>query len=159
MKNFFMAAAVALAAVAAPAFAADFTGPRVGANVGIAGDDVFSDDLTTYGVNVGYDIALTDGVIGGVTVEYGDSNKTGRDLSATARVGVKVLDRALVYGLAGYTNLGAENVNVRFDGYRVGGGLEVAVAGPVYATAEYRYSNYEGGFDGHTTLVGVGFRF
>ena len=162
MKKIVLASVAALA-FASPSFAADFAGPRVGANVGFADDHFAGTDSFTYGVNAGYDFDLGT-TVAGVTVEYQDSDNDdlSRDLSVTGRLGAKVGQQALVYALAGYTNLGV-NIpaadDVHLDGARVGAGVEVAVTPRVFANAEYRYSNYEQGLDGHQMLAGLGFRF
>ena len=161
MKKFVLASVAALV-LASPAVAADFTGPRIGATVGFVDDSFAGTDTFTYGVNAGYDIDLGTSVAG-VTVEYQDSDEEAlsRDLAVTGRFGVKAGEKALVYGLAGYTNLGVDTVgeNVHLDGVRVGGGVEFAFTDSVYANTEYRYSNYEQDVDGHQMLVGLGFRF
>lgn len=159
MKKFILASVAALT-LASPAFAADFTGPRVGAGVGFADDDAFGFEAFTYGVNAGYDFDLGGAVVGG-TLEYQDSSEdgVGRDLSAIARVGGKVSDTALLYGLVGYTNLSAEGTGIELDGVRTGAGVEVALGGQAYGQFEYRYSNYELDLDGHQMMAGVGIRF
>lgn len=159
MKKIIIASVAALA-LSTPAFAADFTGPRVGATIGFVDDDFAGTEAFTYGANIGYDFDLGKLVAGG-TLEYQDSGEEGigRDLSATARIGGKVGENALLYALAGYTNLGVEGTNVELDGVRVGAGAEFAVGSNVYANAEYRYSNYELGVEAHQMLVGLGYRF
>jgi outer membrane immunogenic protein len=158
-KFVFVASLLALTA-SAPALAADFTGPRVGATIGFADDDFAGTEAFTYGVNAGYDFDLGKLVVGG-TVEYQDSSEdgVGRDISATARLGGKVGERVLIYGLAGYTNLGVEDTNIELDGFRVGAGVEVAITPHVYGQVEYRYSNYELDVDTHQMLLGIGYRF
>ncbi len=99
--------------------------------------------------------------------------QAGRDLYVGGRVGVAVSPNVLVYGKAGYTNAriavdyedGTTGTALDFeegenlDGVRVGGGLEFALGPNSYAKAEYRYSNYEQGFDRHQVVAGFGFRF
>ena len=156
MKKIILAGAAALAFVSTPAFAADFTGGRVGVNVGYA--DEGSEDAFTYAVNAGYDFRLGQGgARAGVTVELGDSDETGRDLYAGVRVGGVVSNRAMLYVHGGYTNLNAGGFN--FEGIRAGVGAEYAVSDRVYLNAEYRYSDYDSGLDFHGATVGVGFRF
>src|SRR5688500_5482268 len=108
MKKIVLASLAALT-FATPALAADFTGPRVGATIGFADDDFAGTEAFTYGVNAGYDFNLG-GAVAGVTLEYQDSSEdgVGRDLSAVARLRTTVGQSALLYGLAGYTNLGIE---------------------------------------------------
>jgi len=159
MKKALVASLVALT-VSAPAFAADFTGFRASATVGLADNDFLGDDAFTYGVNVGYDRAYGN-VIAGVTAEFQESGETGygRDLSIAARLGTKVTDNALVYGLVGYTNQGTEGYAGKLDGVRLGLGAEVAFNEQLFGTVEYRYSNYEAGAELHQTLIGLGVRF
>ena len=158
MKKIILAGAAALAFASTPAFAADandFSGGRIGVNVGYA--DEGDEDAFTFAVNAGYDFRLSEGARAGVTVEVGDSDETGRDLYAGARVGGVVSNRALLYVHGGYTNLNAGGFN--FEGIRAGVGAEYAVSDRVYLNAEYRYSDYDSGLDFHGAVVGVGFRF
>lgn len=159
MKKALVASLVALT-VSAPAFAADFTGFRAAATVGLLDNNFLGDDAFTYGVNVGYDRAFGN-LIAGATAEYQESGETGvgRDLSVAARLGTKVTDNALVYGLVGYTNQGIENSPVELDGVRLGLGAEVAFNERLFGNVEYRYSNYEAGVELHQTLIGLGVRF
>ena len=157
-----VAVAAASFAIATPAFAAGFTGPRVGATVGIAGDDIFSSSATTFGIEAGYDMefgAEGRGVIGG-QVEYQNDfdNDFGHELAATARVGGKVGQNALVYVTGGYSRI--EVLDINLDGYRLGGGVEFALGtSGANLKIEQRYANYELGGELHQTVVGVGFRF
>jgi outer membrane immunogenic protein len=97
----------------------------------------------------------------------------GRDLYVGGRVGAVVSPNVLLYGKAGYTNarlsLDYDDGTVataadfeegeNLDGLRVGGGVEVGLSSNVYAKTEYRYSNYEQGFDRHQVVAGLGVRF
>ena len=159
MKKMILASVAALA-VSTPAFAQDFTGPRVGATIGLADDDFAGTEVFTYGVNAGYDFKLGGAIVGG-TVEYQDSSEdgVGRDLSAVARVGGKISNNALLYGLAGYSNLGIDGTGIEIDGARFGAGAEVAVAKNVYGQFEYRYTNYQYGLELHQMVLGLGVRF
>ncbi|HEY4546596.1 MAG TPA: outer membrane beta-barrel protein [Pedomonas sp.] len=159
MKKALVASLVAMT-VATPALAADFTGFRVAGTVGLADENFLGDDAFTYGVNVGYDRAYGN-LIAGVTAEFQESGETGygRDLSVAARLGTKVTDTAMVYGLVGYTNQGTEGYAGKLDGVRLGLGAEVAFNEQLFANVEYRYSNYERGAELHQTLVGLGVRF
>ena len=99
--------------------------------------------------------------------------KAGRDLYVGGRVGAAVSPNMLVYGKAGYSNArvgldyedGTSSDALDFDegenldGIRVGAGLEFALGPNSYAKTEYRYSNYEQGFDRHQVVAGFGFRF
>ncbi len=156
MKKFVLASVAALA-FATPSFAADFTGPRVGANVGLADENFVGDASFTYGAEVGYDHAIADNAIVGVTAEIQDTDDTGRELALTVRAGGVVGNSALVYVLGGYTNLNAVGFN--FEGFKIGAGVEVAVTEQAFVKFEHRYANYDSGVKYHQNLVGVGFRF
>lgn len=160
MKNVLVASLVAMT-VATPALAADFTGFRAGATIGMADENFLGDDAFTYGLNVGYDRAYGK-VIAGVTAEYQESEERGfgRDLSIAARLGTKVTDAALVYGLVGYTNQEVYGEgSIKLDGVRFGAGAEVAFNERLFGNVEYRYSNYEYGAELHQTVIGLGVRF
>jgi outer membrane immunogenic protein len=146
-------------------------------------------DGVTYGTQVGYDVQSGGAVFGveteiaDSTVDecvqdvdlVGDELcvSAGRDLYAGGRVGAVVSPNVLVYGKAGYTNArikadyedGTGDTALDFeegenlDGVRVGGGVEFALGPNSYAKTEYRYSNYEQGFDRHQVVAGFGFRF
>lgn len=162
MRMMMLAAAAAFVA-ATPAAAQEatagttFTGARIGANVGLADDDIFGTEMFTYGVEAGYD-ADVGGAVLGASVEVQDSDDTGRDIAITGRVGAKASPNFLVYGLAGYTNLKPFS-GLKLDGYRVGAGVELGFAEKGFAKIEQRYSNYELGVDGFQTVLGVGIRF
>jgi outer membrane immunogenic protein len=99
--------------------------------------------------------------------------QAGRDLYVGGRVGAAVSRNVLLYGKVGYTNArvaldyedGTTGTVLDFeegenlDGVRVGAGLEFALGPNSFAKAEYRYSNYEQGFDRHQAVAGFGFRF
>lgn len=143
----------------------------------------------TYGAAVGYDLqrgGAVFGVEGEVSDSSADECFTavvvatdelcaaaGRDFYVGGRVGAVVSPRVLVYGKAGYTNARLRfdyedgtaatapdfSVGENLDGLRVGGGLEFAVSRNAYLRTEYRYSNYEQGFERHQVVGGFGFRF
>lgn len=180
-----LAAVAATPAMAQDAGA--FDGPRVEALIGW--DRVESrigdkEDLG-YGVAVGYDKQMGRAVLG-VEAEYGDSDqklcvgaataadpeaclKAGRDLYIGGRVGTTLTPSTLLYAKAGYTNAQAKVTvddgtnttrdNTNLDGVRLGAGLEQKVGGNAYVKGEYRYSNYEQGFERHALMAGVGIRF
>ncbi len=99
--------------------------------------------------------------------------QAGRDLYVGGRIGAAVSRNVLLYGKAGYTNarlrLAYEDgtaatapdftLSDNLDGIRAGGGLEFALGRNAYLKTEYRYSNYEQGFDRHQVVAGFGFRF
>lgn len=146
-------------------------------------------DGVLYGAQVGYDFQSGGAVFGieaeasDSTVDecvddvdvVGDTlcAQAGRDLYVGGRAGAAVSDNVLLYGKAGYTN-GRVNLDYEdgttgtasdfdigenLDGVRVGAGVEFALGPNSYAKTEYRYSNYEQGFDRHQVVAGFGFRF
>jgi len=162
-------AAVAAAAVAAPAFAQDaapFTGPRAGVTVGY--DSLGDEEGVSYGVSAGYDVALTPSITFGPEVTLGDStvDATGldvsRDLAASVRLGYILNPQVLAFGKVGYASTRFETVvgNGAFEGVRFGGGLEYAINGNTYISAEYQRTEYEADLGGRDAgVVGIGFRF
>jgi len=166
-------AAVAAAAVAAPAFAQDaapFTGPRAGVTVGYDSVEDFKDGVS-YGVSAGYDIALTPNVTFGPEVTLGDTTadadvaglEVSRDLAASVRLGYILNPQVLVFGKVGYasTRFEASNSNAGFalEGVRFGGGLEYAISPNTYISAEYQRTEYEDNGSRDAGVVGIGFRF
>ena len=146
-------------------------------------------DGVVYGVQAGYDFqsggavfgieaeasdSTVDECVGDVDVA-GDTlcADSGRDLYVGGRVGAAVGRNVLLYGKAGYTNARVSldyedgtagtaadfEVGENLDGVRVGAGVEFALGPNSYAKTEYRYSNYEQGFDRHQAVAGFGFRF
>lgn len=159
MKTLVIAAIAALSLAATPAMANEFTGVRAEVTAGV--DDVIGSpvDLTdvTYGAGVGVDAELYKNVIVGVEATV-DNVFDRRNIGAAARIGYVVADRALVYGKVGYANW-KQTTSTELEGLRLGAGVEVKVTGPVYAKAEYRYSDFDGNVGQHGGLVGVGVRF
>lgn len=171
MKTVIFAAVVAAAAVSAPAFAQDaapFTGPRAGVTAGY--DSLGDEEGVSYGVTAGYDLAVTPNITFGPEVSFGDATTDGagidasRDLAASVRLGYIVNPQFLAFAKVGYattrfedTVLGGSN---NLEGVRFGGGLEFAVTGNTYISAEYQRTEYEDNFNGRDAgVVGVGFRF
>jgi len=175
------AAAPALAQDRAP-----FTGARVEGLAGW--DRVQNnghDDGLTYGLGAGYDFQTGMGLVG-VEAEASDSGvkqcsgsrtvadprlcaKAGRDLYVGGRVGTVIGGKTLLYAKAGYTNARAKLTandgsgqvtlgSTDLDGVRVGAGVEYALGTNAFVKTEYRYSNYEAGFERHQLLGGFGFR-
>lgn len=146
-------------------------------------------DGIAYGVGVGYDVQSGSGVFGieaeatessvdecvrGVVLATDTlCAKVGRDLYVGGRAGALIGVNTLLYAKAGYTN---NRVKAEYqdgtagtaldltekddlDGIRVGGGVEIGVGTNAFVKGEYRYSNYEQGYDKHQGLVGFGVRF
>jgi outer membrane immunogenic protein len=152
-------------------------------------EDVEDSDGVTYGAGVGYDfqvgnlVAGIEGEVSDSTVDEctagvvlaGDElcAQVGRDLYAGGRIGSVVGSNTLLYAKAGYTNArlqtayqdgvagstGDFEASDTLDGVRLGAGLEHAMGPNSFVKAEYRYSNYEQGFEKHQGVVGFGFRF
>jgi outer membrane immunogenic protein len=186
-----LSVAVAAAAIATPAMAQDDShelkgGARVEARVGFD-HVVFSVDGASegrsglaYGGEAGYDLNVSNFVIGGYAGIEGSTTKecedgvcisAGRNITAGVRAG-GVVGRGLLYVKGGYSN-GRINVSFdgdsdgqAFDGFHVGGGYEVNLSRHTYAKAEYVFTKYStpSEFDGldiqrHQALVGFGYRF
>jgi outer membrane immunogenic protein len=135
-------------------------------------------DIQTGGMVLGVEAEATDSTVDECVTDVdvaGDElcAQLGRDLYVGGRVGGAISPNALVYAKAGYTN-GRVQLDYQdgtlatapdfesgenLDGLRVGGGLEFALGPNSYAKTEYRYSNYEQGFDKHQVVAGFGFRF
>lgn len=157
-KIVFAAVAVMSMAFATPALASDFTGIRGEVTAGL--DDVtngFDPTDVSYGAGVGVDAEIYKNVIVGVEATV-DNVFDRRNIGASARIGLVLGDRALVYAKAGYANW-KQTTTAELDGLRVGGGVELKLAGPLYAKAEYRYTDFSRGVGSHGGLVGVGLRF
>ena len=158
MKNYMIAIAAAAATLATPAFAGDFSGPRLEVTAGV--DDVTKPgtDATpvTYGAGLGYDLQFGKVVLG--VEATADNVFDRRDLSGAARLGYVINENILAYGKVGYANF-KPNTRLELDGLRVGGGIEANLVGPVYGKVEYRYTDFKGPVGKHGGLVGVGLRF
>lgn len=128
-----------------------------------------------YGGGIGFDFAADENFVVGVEAEMTDSTaktdtdtipntfnlgrvETGRDIYVGGRAGFIVGEKTLIYAKGGYTNArynlvgtdGTVNLNQRIDtdGWRIGGGVEMAVSENAFAKIEYRYSKYgEAEFD------------
>jgi outer membrane immunogenic protein len=156
-KSILTLTAATLATIAAPAIAGDFAGPRVEVTAGA--DDVkagVDPTKVTYGAGVGYDLQLGK-IVAGVEANV-DNVFDRRDIGVGARLGYVLNDNVLVYGKAGYSSW-RQVAGADVEGLRLGGGLEVNLAGPVYGKVEYRYSDLEAGQKKHGGLVGLGLRF
>lgn len=152
-------------------------------------EEIKKSDGVIYGGGVGYDFqmgGLVTGVEAEITDSTVDEcsegvritgdkicGQVGRDIYVGGRVGSLVGPSTLLYGKAGYTNArlqteyedgidgdaGDIETGGNLDGVRLGAGLEHAMGPNSFVKAEYRYSNYEQGFEKHQGVVGIGFRF
>ena len=181
------AAAPALAQDAAPVAAG--TGPRIEILGGYDAPDSGFKNGFTYGVGTGFDFQLGSATAGieaeyldtSVDRSFRDATGNrldaglGRDLYIGGRVGVASFAGSALYIKGGYTNQRVR-AEVRdaagnstedggnLDGARIGAGAEFGIptlglGSAAFIKTEYRYSNYEAGFEKHTGVVGVGFRF
>lgn len=171
MKTVIFAAAVAAAALSAPAFAQDaapFTGPRAGVTVGY--DKLGGEEGVSYGVTAGYDLAVTPNLTFGPEVSFGDTTvgddvlELSRDLAASVRLGYIANPQFLVFGKVGYANtrfeLSNSNAGFSAEGVRYGGGVEFALNSNTYISAEYQRTEYEDNLNSRDAgVVGIGFRF
>jgi outer membrane immunogenic protein len=142
-----------------------------------------------YGIGAGYDLRLGNAVLGiegeaadstsdecfttGAIVGDELCVSAGRDLYAGLRVGAVVGNNTLLYAKAGYTNARVNldyddgtaatgpdfSAHSNLDGMRVGAGAQFGIGPNTYVRTEYRYSNYQDGFDRHQVVGGLGFRF
>lgn len=186
MKKFIALALAATAiTAAAPAMAQDFTGPRVEARIGMDSAKLNANAASAsglaYGGAIGYDFAVSPNVRLGVTAALDSSTTdqkfsgllhadTKRDIELGARVGYVVSPSTLVYAMGAYTNqrvgysLDTKTGNVGIghqtgEGYRVGGGVELAVTQHTFVKAEYRHSEYGSDVRSNQILTGFGVRF
>lgn len=164
MKALIFAAVAALAAIAAPASAQTFSGPRVEATIGF--DDVTRARDTSnvlYGLNAGLDTPINGSKFRiGAEVTTDQLFSRDRDIGVNARLGYVVDPRVMLYvkgGYANYRNIDFRSRATALDGFRVGGGLEFALTKHVYTKVEYRYSDFAKGVGKHGALMGLGLRF
>lgn len=154
-----LALALAALTVSTPVVAQDFTGPRVGVEVGLVDDDFLGSEDVTWGLVAGYDVDLGQAIVGG-TVSYTDlfDDDFGfRELSVGGRAGAKVAANALLYGSIAYSDVKVSNFSV--DGVKFGVGAEMQMTPNVFVNIETRYGTYEADVDLYHTVVGVGYRF
>jgi outer membrane immunogenic protein len=149
-----------------------------------------SADSAVYGINAGYDLSLGSAFVGvegelstsGSSTEFPASFSGARDgLEANgqyyigARAGVALTPGIAAYGKVGYTSLSTkaftsagnlEELEDNAGGFRFGGGLQVALPGPLEGRLEYRRSQYKNLADGtlgnastDQVVAGVGVRF
>lgn len=133
-------------------------GPSLGAASGVL-----------YGVTGGYDFALAGVRLGGeaeiaestakATIT-GAEQRVGRSLYVGARFGVPLGDAVLIYAKGGYANGRFSGVTpYTGNGFRIGGGGEIALSRRLFARTEYRYSDYGRQARGQHWIIAVGTRF
>ncbi len=146
-------------------------------------------DGVVYGIGAGYDFRAGNAIFGvevEATDSSSDESVTGsaiagdtlrvragRDLYVGGRAGFGIGSNSLLYAKLGYTNsrvrvdyddgtaatLADFSLRDNLDGVRAGAGAQFGIGSNAYIRTEYRYSNYEQGFDRHQVIGGVGFRF
>jgi outer membrane immunogenic protein len=146
-------------------------------------------DGVVYGIGAGYDFRAGNAIFGvevEATDSSSDESVTGsaiagdtlrvragRDLYVGGRAGFGIGGNSLLYAKLGYTNarvrvdyddgtaatLADFSLRENLDGIRAGAGAQFGLGSNAYIRTEYRYSNYEQGFDRHQVIGGVGFRF
>jgi len=174
MKKIILFAAALGVTLSTPAMANTeaFDGVRGGALAGVSGSDTpFDDSEFSYGGVVGYDVAVNDtvllGVEGDILASTNDDfgfDVDGRQLSVAGRVTYVTSPKVALFASGGYTNLRVSTLGAKdnFDGFRLGAGTEVNLSRNLYASAEYRFSQYDFEVfndDIQSVLVGVGVRF
>ena len=141
---------------------------------------------------VGSSISANNENIDGTIYDGTASLDASKDHYVGARIGMTLTPNTLFYVKGGYSMASADfdangsvdgealsyDLDVDFDGVRLGGGAEVAFNQNMFVKVEYRYSNYGGGdigvdgvefdvdqafdyfdLDRHQVAVGVGARF
>ena len=131
------------------------------------GSATASADSAVYGVDAGYDLSLGHafvGVEGEVSTSSGsttfpssftgayDGLKANGQYYVGARAGVSLTPGIAAYGKVGYTALDTKaftssgslsELKDNSSGVRFGGGLQIALPGPLEAKVEYRHSHYK----------------
>ena len=149
-----------------------------------------SADSAVYGVNAGYDLSLGGafvGVEGELSTSGGDTQfpssftgardglEAGGQYYLGARAGFALTPGIAAYGKVGYTSLSTKaftssgslaELKENTGGLRYGGGVQVALPGPLEARLEYRRSRYKDVVDGtygdattDQVVAGLGVRF
>ncbi|MFD1611334.1 outer membrane protein [Sphingomonas tabacisoli] len=189
MRKITVLAAAVAAAVSAPAFAgvtgprAEAVVGWDSSHISVSGVGSLTRSGLVYGLGVGYDFGIGSRASFGIDAEATDATTDvdvtdgtgryrlaiGRDLYVGGRVTAAVSDKLNVYAKAGYTNARVKGSitaggttssgSANADGIRGGLGLQYALGSKAYLGAEYRYSNYEGGFSRNQVVGTIGFRF
>ena len=149
-----------------------------------------SADSAVYGINAGYDLSLGSAFVGvegelstsGSSTEFPATFTGARDsLDANgqyylgARAGFALTPGIAAYGKVGYTSLSTKaftsagtlsELEDNAGGLRFGGGIQVALPGPLEGRLEYRHSHYKdvadstlGDVDTDQVVAGLGVRF
>lgn len=161
--------------LAAPAAASEpvFTGPHVSVVAGWDQTDIGPSlparEGLLYGLAAGYDWAAGP-VRLGVEAEVNESSaegtigavpqRVGRSLYLGGRFGVPIVGKALLYAKGGYAN-GRFSGPAPYtgNGWRIGGGGELALTGQLFLRAEFRYSDYGRVARGQQAAAFIGWRF
>lgn len=179
-------AALAAAAAVLPAAANAQAYVQVETGLDVVDTNVGNDEGVLYGVAAGYELPLGSNLFAAVEAGLSDSStkecardvdvvgdkaciKSGRDISATLRLGTNLSENSKLYVLGGYTNArikatyddGADRYSYgeNLDGFRLGAGYQHNFGQNLFGKIEYRYSNYEQGFERHQGVVAVGAKF
>jgi outer membrane immunogenic protein len=139
----------------------------------------------SYGLGLGYDIALARALVGvQIDIDATDNRRceddvfligdracvdARRDTAINLRAGTIVGGSSLVYATLGYANARFEarysgagittSDHETLDGVRLGAGLSTGIGRRLYAKLEYRYTNYQDGVSRQQGLFGIGIRF
>jgi len=163
MRLTYMIGALVALASASPAMAQSFEGPRIEATIG-GGDvnRVIDKSDTNYGAAVGYDFAVAPKVRVGIEANTDNVFDRDRTYGVQARAGYVLARKLLVYGAVGYEDFNQLTRRQGYrslDGFRYGGGVEMALTRNVFAKAEFRRTELGGGISKEVGLVGGGLRF
>jgi outer membrane immunogenic protein len=146
--------------------------------------DVFSEDMNGGLITgfVGYNWQLDNnfvfGIEGDVSYNWDKADvgpfEVGLETagSVRARLGYAI-DRALIYGAAGWTGAQAHidgpagDDSDTLSGWTIGAGVDYAFTKNVFGRLEYRYNDYgsadllglDGDIDQHVVMIGVGYKF
>jgi outer membrane immunogenic protein len=184
--KYLVPAALAAACLAAPAHAEDDSvtyrvevhggwdrvvvggGKDTGFTYGVGlGVDVPVGSMAFVGFEADADLSTTKDCVSGPLFRF--CEKAGRDLGIVARAGLNVGSGVSLYVLGGYANaritdtlvsstpfIASSKVSANGDGWRIGTGTQVKLGKSAYTKIEYRYSNYEGGYERHQLVAGLG---
>lgn len=167
--------AMAALAIASPAFANDFTGPRAELQLGYdAGySQGFDADGFGYGMEFGYDTALSDSVTLGALAginwstasQLNGAVNAGTDVELGLQMGFVVMPKVLITGRVSYANTGvsinttAGSLTAGLEGARFGVGTQINLTKSIYTSIGYTYTTYGDGDSRDVVKAGFGYRF
>lgn len=154
MRKIALLAAVAAAAVAAPASANE---ARVEARGGIAWSA--GDEEAILGVAAGYDFDLGTGAFAGLEVSADKVLVDGSDVTFgfNARGGAKISGGTKLYAIGGYQTKPCDFCG---DAWSLGAGVEMPISDNFYGKVEYRhFFSGDAYYDSNAATFGLGMTF